>query len=113
MLVEHNALGIEIEGCFKGHAEGPLGIGALLIIVLALIVMCRRRNPLNILANLGRNDGACCALLPGVSKRSPALPANRRNMGRGPSNLPILDSLPGVSRRHRSNLAALGGVKCH
>jgi hypothetical protein len=37
MFTEHNALGIEIRGCFKGQAEGPLAIGALLIIVLVLI----------------------------------------------------------------------------
>jgi hypothetical protein len=30
MFAEHNALGIEIGDCFKGHAEGPLGIAALL-----------------------------------------------------------------------------------
>jgi hypothetical protein len=37
MFTEHNALGIEICGCFKGQAEGPFAIGALLIIVLVLI----------------------------------------------------------------------------
>lgn len=33
MFAEHNALGIEISDCFSGHAEGPIGIGALLVIV--------------------------------------------------------------------------------
>jgi hypothetical protein len=45
MFAEHNVLGIEIWGCFKGQAEGPLGIGALLIIVLLLFVRSRRRIP--------------------------------------------------------------------
>ena len=45
MFAEYNALGIEIGGCLKGHAEGPLGIGALLIIVLVLIAISRRRTP--------------------------------------------------------------------
>jgi hypothetical protein len=40
MFAEHNTLGIEIFGFFKGHAEGPLAIGALVIIVLTL--WCRR-----------------------------------------------------------------------
>jgi MYXO-CTERM domain-containing protein len=44
MFAEHNALGIEIEGCFKGYAEGPLGVAALLVIVLVLIAIWRRRN---------------------------------------------------------------------
>ncbi len=37
MFAEHNELGIEIAGCFKGHANGALAIGALLVIVLAWI----------------------------------------------------------------------------
>jgi hypothetical protein len=45
MFAEHNALGIEIWGCFKGQAEGPLGILALLIIVLVLIAKWRRFIP--------------------------------------------------------------------
>jgi hypothetical protein len=42
MLAEHNALGIEIFGFFKGQAQGPLAIGALVIVVLTL---WRRRIP--------------------------------------------------------------------
>jgi hypothetical protein len=45
MFAEHNELGIEIGGCFKGHAEGALAIGALLIIVLAGIWIWRRSVP--------------------------------------------------------------------
>ena len=36
MFTEHNELSIELDGCFKGHAEGSLAIGGLLIIILAL-----------------------------------------------------------------------------
>jgi hypothetical protein len=42
MFAEHNALGIEFLGFFKGQADGPLAIGALVIIVLTL---WRRRIP--------------------------------------------------------------------
>jgi hypothetical protein len=42
MLAEHNELGIEIAGCFKGHANGALAIGALLLIVLVLIWASRQ-----------------------------------------------------------------------
>ena len=46
MFAEHNELSIELGSCFKGHAEGALAIGALLLIVLAVIVMIsRRRGP--------------------------------------------------------------------
>jgi hypothetical protein len=41
MLAEHNVLGIEIIGGLKGYAEGPLGIAALLMIIV-LIVKWRR-----------------------------------------------------------------------
>jgi hypothetical protein len=41
MLAEHNVLAIEISGCLKGYAEGPLGITALVIMIL-LIVKWRR-----------------------------------------------------------------------
>jgi hypothetical protein len=37
MFAQHNTLGIIIDGCFKGYAEGPLGIGALLIILVVVI----------------------------------------------------------------------------
>ena len=38
MFAEHNALALDIFGLLSGHAEGPLGIGGLLIAALALIV---------------------------------------------------------------------------
>jgi hypothetical protein len=44
MVAEHNVLGIEISGCLKGYAEGPLGIAALLIVIIVLIVKCRQRS---------------------------------------------------------------------
>jgi hypothetical protein len=44
MFAEHNELAVEIGGCVKGHAEGALAIGALLLIVLALIWICRRSS---------------------------------------------------------------------
>jgi hypothetical protein len=37
MFTEHNELSIELDGCFKGHAEGSLAIGALLLIILVLV----------------------------------------------------------------------------
>lgn len=43
MFTQSSSLGIEIGGYLKGSAEGPLGIGALLIIVLALIAISRWR----------------------------------------------------------------------
>jgi hypothetical protein len=42
MLAAHNVLAIEISGFLKGYAEGPLGIGALLI-MLAIILIWNRR----------------------------------------------------------------------
>jgi hypothetical protein len=46
MFTEHDELSIELDGCFKGHAEGSLAIGALLIIVLVVVArMWRRRSP--------------------------------------------------------------------
>jgi hypothetical protein len=46
MFTEHNALGIEIDGCFKGYAERPVGVAALFNIVLVLVVVIwRKRNP--------------------------------------------------------------------
>jgi len=44
MFTEHNELSIELDGWFKGHAEGALAIGALLTIVLAIIVMISGRT---------------------------------------------------------------------
>jgi hypothetical protein len=44
MFTEHNELSIELDGCFKGHAEGSLAIGALLVIVLVIVVRIRRRS---------------------------------------------------------------------
>jgi len=44
MFTEHNELSIELDGCLKGHAEGSLAIGALLIIVLVAVVRIWRRS---------------------------------------------------------------------
>jgi hypothetical protein len=44
MFTEHNEVGIELEGCFKGHAEGPLGIAALLLTVVLVLVWIWRRS---------------------------------------------------------------------
>jgi hypothetical protein len=37
MLAEHNVLGIEIGGYLKGYAEGPLGISALVIMIVLIV----------------------------------------------------------------------------
>jgi hypothetical protein len=46
MFTEHNELGIELGGGFKGHAEGPLGIGAMLMIALLFAFIFCRQGPL-------------------------------------------------------------------
>ena len=33
MLVKHNVLGLKIGSLFQGYAEGPLAIGALVVVV--------------------------------------------------------------------------------
>jgi hypothetical protein len=45
MLAEHNAVGIELWGCFKGHAEWPLGIGALIFIFIFALILIWSRRP--------------------------------------------------------------------
>jgi hypothetical protein len=44
MLAVQNAIGIKLGNVLQGTAEGPLGIGALLVIaVLVAIVVCRHK----------------------------------------------------------------------
>jgi hypothetical protein len=45
MPAEHSTVGIEIGDYFKGHAEGPLGIAALVVIVLILVLKWRGHSP--------------------------------------------------------------------
>ena len=37
MLVQHNVLGLKIGSYFQGYADGPLAIGALIVIFVLLI----------------------------------------------------------------------------
>jgi hypothetical protein len=44
MLAVQNTIGIKLGNVLQGSAEGPLGIGALLVIaVLLSFIFCRRR----------------------------------------------------------------------
>jgi hypothetical protein len=43
MLAVQNTIGIKLGNVLQGSAEGPLGIGALLVIaVLLALIFCRR-----------------------------------------------------------------------
>jgi hypothetical protein len=47
MLGERNTITVSVEKDFHGSAEGPLGIGALLLIVITIVAMIaelRRRR---------------------------------------------------------------------
>jgi hypothetical protein len=44
MLAVQNTIGINLGNVLQGYAEGPLGIGALLVITLLVaVILCRRR----------------------------------------------------------------------
>ena len=46
MLAVQNTIGIKLGNFLQGNAEGPLGIGALLLItVLVAALFCRRYPP--------------------------------------------------------------------
>ncbi len=46
MLVVQNTIGINLGNVLQGHAEGPLGMGALLLITLLVAVLISgRQNP--------------------------------------------------------------------
>jgi uncharacterized integral membrane protein len=44
MLAVPNTIGIKLGDFLQGNADGPLGIGALLLIVLALIALTALRR---------------------------------------------------------------------
>jgi uncharacterized integral membrane protein len=44
MFAVQNAIGIKF-GILQGTAEGPIGIGAMLVIVVAFAIIFCRRNP--------------------------------------------------------------------
>ena len=46
MLAVHNTISIKLGDSLQGNAEGPLGIGALLVIaMLAAVIFCQRNPP--------------------------------------------------------------------
>jgi len=47
MLAVQNTIGINLGNVLQGHAEGPLGIGALIVIamLIAAVIFCRRNSP--------------------------------------------------------------------
>jgi hypothetical protein len=45
MLAVQNTIAIKFGNNFEGSAEGPLGIGALLVISLLVATIFRRRKP--------------------------------------------------------------------
>ena len=46
MLTAQNAIGIKLGNALQGTAEGPLGIGAfMVVVVLFAIIFCRRWPP--------------------------------------------------------------------
>jgi uncharacterized integral membrane protein len=42
MLAVQNTIGINLGNVLQGHAEGPLGIGALLLIAAMVLIASRR-----------------------------------------------------------------------
>ena len=45
MLTVQNTIGIKLANALQGTAEGPLGIGALLVIVVLFAIIFRRQSP--------------------------------------------------------------------